>query len=133
MVCLYCSGHTKVTNSRVRRRGLHVWRRRSCQACKAVFTTQEGMLGEHSLVVQKGQRYEPFLRDKLLISLHGSLKHRKKAVRDATGLTDTVVIKLLPYATNGAIPSREIRRQTTETLKNFDEVAALHYQAFHRS
>ncbi len=84
-------------------------------------------------MVKRVSRYEPFLRDKLLLSIYDSLKHRKTAIRDATALTDTVWQKLLPHFSDGAIVLSKIAETTEQILKRFDETAAVHYQAFHRS
>lgn len=131
MVCVYCSGKTKIINSRVQKRLNQKWRRRQCKICLAIFTTLELIDTSSALRVKNNGRYEPFLRDKLFLSVHDSLLHRKTASRDATALTDTVISTLSPYAGVVSIESSEITKTTSQVLKRFDKVAATHYQAFH--
>jgi transcriptional regulator NrdR family protein len=75
----------------------------------------------------------PFSRDKLLISLYGSLQHRRTAIHDADGLTATVISKLTPLARNGIIRSSDIVTVTQVALNRFDSVASVHYEAFNGS
>ncbi len=74
---------------------------------------------------------EPFSRDKLFLSLYDSLKHRKQATNDATGLTDTVITHLYPIIHKGIVTSTNITEVALLTLNRFDKAAATHYQAFH--
>lgn len=131
MKCVYCSGDTKVINSRLNKRANHIWRRRSCLECKAVFTTDESPDFFKSLVVKKAKAVEAFNRDKLFISIYDSLKHRKTAHNDATGLTNTVISKLYPLIDSGSIGQSDITKATQSVLKHFDKVALTHYSAFH--
>lgn len=133
MVCIYCFGETKVNNSRPQKRGNQVWRRRQCLDCKAIFTSVETADLSSALAVKKQHKHlEPFSRDKLLISLYGSLKHRKSAIKDARGLTDTIISQLLASAQAGSLNSKDIQEVVHRTLKRFDGPAAVHYQAFHQ-
>lgn len=133
MVCIYCGSGTKVTNSRPQKRVNGVWRRRQCLSCHTVFTSTEAVDLSGNIRVAKQKRLEPFRRDKLLLSIHDSLKHRKTATDDATGLTDTIIARLYPLMTDSVIQTVDITVITTETLKRFDKVAATHYAAFHET
>lgn len=75
---------------------------------------------------------QPFLRDKLLLSLHRSLQHRPTALSDALGLSNTVISRLLPVARNGQLATSVVATVSLETLRNFDKAAAVSYQAFHQ-
>ena len=132
MVCVYCSGDTQVINSRFQKRVNHVWRRRKCLACGAIFTTHEGVSYAGSLLVQptNGQPV-PFYRDKLFVSVFKSCAHRPSALTDATALTDTILSKLLLKVQQTAISTTDITKTTYQTLQHFDRAAAVHYQAFH--
>jgi transcriptional regulator NrdR family protein len=81
--------------------------------------------------VAEGKRLQAFERDKLLLSIHDSLKHRKTAVRDATGLTDTVISQLYPLMRQTVVEKTGITAVTLVVLKRFDKTAATHYAAFH--
>jgi transcriptional repressor NrdR len=78
MVCIYCGGETKVTNSRLQRRNNQVWRRRECLACQSVFTTHESVELESALSVSQNGRLTPFLPDLLLKELMMALSGPKR-------------------------------------------------------
>lgn len=131
MVCIYCQSETRVVNSRPQKRVNKIWRRRTCTVCGTTFTSLEAVDLTGSVRVRNQKALEPFQRDKLLLTIHDSIKHRKTAYSDATGLTDTVISKLLPAMTDAVVNRNEIVTVTISVLKRFDRVAATHYQAFH--
>ena len=131
MVCLYCGSETSVINSRPQRRTNHIWRRRQCRSCSAIFTTSEMADLFKSLSVKNDKHIQSFSRDKLFMSIHDSLKHRKTAQSDATGLTETVINQLYPHAASGQLTTDDITDCTMKVLKRFDKSAATHYRAFH--
>lgn len=131
MVCIYCGVKTQVINSRPQKRQNHIWRRRECQGCRALFTTSEAPDFLKSLSVRRKKVLQPFSRDKLFLSVHDSLKHRKTAINDATGLTDTIIGKLYPLIASGSLDDREIVLVTVETLDAFEPAAATYYRAYH--
>lgn len=131
MVCIYCSGKTSVTNSRKQKRPNQIWRRRQCQECGAVFTTEERPLTDTSVMILRRGRSEPFSREILLLSLYDSLRHRKTAITDAKALTDTVWSRLLPQIDSATLQRDDLVATTTEVLRRFDKAAATSYHAFH--
>lgn len=132
MVCIYCSEKTHVINSRSQKRMNQVWRRRECFACDAIFTTTESAQYETAWRVRSPQgAQEPFNRDKLLLSLYESCKHRKTALNDATALTETVIKKLLGQVIDGSLERRIIAQTAQVALNRFDKAASVHYAAFH--
>ncbi len=131
MVCLYCSGKTKITNSRHQKRLNQKWRRHTCTDCQAVFTTIESFDPETSLIVQHGKKQLPFQRELLFVSIYESLRHRPQAAKEAKALTDTILAQLLPLATSATLTRQNIVATTAKTLKNFDKAAHTHYLAFH--
>lgn len=131
MVCIYCGNETKVVNSRPQKRLNRVWRRRTCLNCGTTFTSTEAVDLSGSVTVRDIKRLEPFQRDKLLMSIYDSLKHRKSALSDATGLTDTVISQLYPLMSDAVIEKTAITEVTGVVLRRFDKAAATHYQAFH--
>lgn len=131
MVCIYCGNKTQVINSRLQKKPNQVWRRRQCKACQAVFTSLEAVNAETSLIVSSGKHVEPFSRDKLLIDVYDSLRHRKTAISDATALTQTIWNRLQLKIKDASIARDDIAGVTYEVLQRFDKVAATHYQAFH--
>lgn len=133
MVCIYCEGNTEVVNSRPQRKNNQVWRRRHCKTCGAIFSTEESIQHELAWQVRHGSRSQPFSRDKLFLSLYKSCEHRKTALGDAKGLTETVMRKLSPLITDGSVSSRDIVQVAQVALNRFDKAASIRYQAFHRT
>ena len=132
MVCIHCGSDTKVVNSRQQRRNNQVWRRRQCIDCSAVFTTEEAaQFGKSWMVKHKDGAIQAFSRDKLFLSLHKACEHRKSALADAGGLTETIMWKLAPLVSNGILSSRNIAQIVQVALNRFDSAASSAYQAFH--
>lgn len=133
MVCIQCGGETAVSNSRHQKRLNQVWRRRLCKTCGAVFTTEESASYSGSwAVLSPSGALLPFSRDKLLLSLHRSLQHRKSAVTDASALADTVIKKLSSVIKDGRLESQQITHAVQVALNRFDKAASVHYAAFHQ-
>jgi transcriptional regulator NrdR family protein len=133
MVCTYCGSKTEVVNSRHQKRLNQVWRRRHCLNCGAIFSTHEATSYEGSWRVQTATSgLQPFLRDKLLLSVHKSLEHRPDSTTDASAITATIVSQLGQLSDKGLITSKQIIKTVQETLDNFDKPAAVHYAAFHK-
>lgn len=133
MVCIYCGGSTQVSNSRLQKRNNAVWRRRACANCQAIFTTIESTDLSSAVMVNgpKG-RLTPFNRDRLLISVHESCKHRQNALDDALALTQTIVGDIIKtLGTTGAIEKEVISTVSYAVLERFDPVAATVYAAYH--
>ncbi len=132
MVCIYCSGDTRVINSRPKKRTRQTWRRRECKDCESIFTTVESIeLSGSVLVVYGNNDTEPFVREKLYISVYDSLKHRKDAQTSAVALTDTIISKVLPLITNAQVTSSDVAVTTYKILKNFDKPASVFYKSYH--
>lgn len=132
MVCIYCSNKTEVINSRSQKRANSVWRRRHCLECDGIFTTVEAPDLTRSLLVRIDTKHvEAFSRDKLLLSVYDSLRHRKTAVADAESLTATIIGRIYALVEAATIDNTDITATVTQILKRFDKVAATHYTAFH--
>jgi len=132
MICPYCASSTKVTNSRPRSKGLQVWRRRECKKCSNIWTTHEVINPETSHTVTYDKKpSQPLSRDKLFISLMSAVSHRKSALEDSTGLTDTIITKVLALRMAN-IPSAKIGDLVYRTLRNYDKTAAAVYKASRR-
>lgn len=131
MVCIYCAGQTRVTNSRLQKRQNQVWRRRNCQECDAMFTTLEAADLFSAVVATKDRQQQPFSRDTLFISIYEACRHRKSAVNDAAGLTNTVLQHLYPLIQDAALQISDIVRVTTQVLTRYDKAAAVQYAAYH--
>lgn len=134
MVCIHCGSETSVINSRPQKRLNQIWRRRRCNSCDSVFTTQETAHYDAAwLVLGRSGSLEAFSRDKLFISIHKSIQHRSTALSDAGSLTNTVIKKLAAQTQSGAVSSKIIAQIVQVALNRFDKAASSHYQAFHRN
>jgi transcriptional repressor NrdR len=132
MICVFCGGETDVTNSRPSKKSASVWRRRVCVGCRKVFSTREKPdLSLSVRVKKKAKQEEPFSEDKLLMSVHRCLSHRKDALEASRALSDTITSLLLPSARNGLIQRQEIAKITYGVLSRFDKVAAVFYRSHH--
>jgi transcriptional repressor NrdR len=133
MVCIYCGGQTKVTNSRLQKRNNQVWRRRECLSCQAVFTTHETVELESALSVNVNGRLEPFLTDRLLKELMLALRERKDVYTASREVLGTLVRQLLALPQKPVFAPRDISETAAEVLKRFDKRAYLRYVADHPS
>lgn len=134
MVCIYCGSKTDVTNSRPQKRLNRTWRRRECRQCGAVFTTIEAAQLAEGLTVARDTPttgLQPFVRDKLFVSIYASCQHRSEALEDAAALTDTIIGRLSDIQTGGIVASHALRELVHTTLARFDSASAVHYRAFH--
>lgn len=132
MVCIHCGGKTHTNNSRPQKRSNQVWRRRQCLECGAVFTTEE--TADYAAawrVRSKTGALEPFQRDKLFLSLYNACGHRSSAQSDASGLTDTVIAKLMTADLGGVISSTQISQIAQVALNRFDKAASSYYGVRH--
>ena len=77
-------------------------------------------------------RLQPFLRDKLWLSLYKALEHRPKALQESGELCSTVINKLGPLAENGRLAASSISQVAQVALTRFDQAASVYYQAHHR-
>jgi transcriptional repressor NrdR len=133
MDCYICGYDTKVVNSRHQTRLNQVWRRRLCDNCKNIFTTVEKIDLERSMSVKSNTgSINPFLREKLLISINSSLGHRKNHVNEAVAITDTIINKLQNKYKDSLLDLDKIISTTKEVLKNFDTTAEVYYSAYHK-
>ena len=134
MVCIYCKNLTRVVNSRTKARTPSTWRRRRCTKCVAQFSTVELPDFRGSLSVRRDLKHlDPFLRDKLFISIYKALGHRPTALDDTSALANTIISKLLksPQAIDGIILRPQIALVVYETLKRFDTAGSATYKAYH--
>jgi transcriptional regulator NrdR family protein len=132
MLCIYCASTTHIINSRPSRKTLSVWRRRKCKGCRSIFTTRENIDYAGALRIKTAyEPLQPFLRDKLLISVYRSLSHRKTALLDADSLCATIIASLVSQQQKGLLNTEHIIKTTHQILLKFDRAAATHYQAHH--
>lgn len=133
MFCINCfSSSTKVANSRGHKKTPSVWRRRTCSNCGNTFTTYERpSLAENKRISLPGGANDTFNLGRLIISIAGSFLHdADKAKYDSLWLALTVEdILSTEYS---VITPEDIEAVTHQTLKQFDELAAVQYAAKHQ-
>lgn len=133
MVCIYCGSKTSVYNSRPASRVNQIWRRRKCLSCGGIFSTREAADYNAGWSVKNNQhQIEPFIKEKLFVSLLKSLEHRPRAIQEASSLTDTITNKLRVHLKDGILHSQIIIQVSEVALARFDKQACMHYQALHR-
>jgi transcriptional repressor NrdR len=130
MVCIYCGFPTSVVNSRPQQQSNHIWRRRKCDACAAIFTTREApeLSGAYTVRGLSG-KLEPFSRNRLFIDIYDSCKHRASSLDDAEALTQTIIDQLTN--SDGVIGRNAIVETSVKVLERFDPTASLVYLAYH--
>lgn len=132
MECVYCTGSTRVVNSRRQKKTSSIWRRRACRSCSSIFTTLEKPALDQALRVVNGSGgLSPFDNNQLFVDIYLSLGHRRNPVQDAGAITNTVIMKLLKEVKNATVSSSSIKQLTATTLKNFDKAAFVQYVAFY--
>jgi transcriptional repressor NrdR len=132
MECILCGGNTKVTNSRPQTKLNKIWRRRECLKCGAVFTSSEQIdLSKSLLVKNSAGQLEPFITEKLLLSVYDSLKHRETALSDSMALTNTIVHRIFKTLSDSVISRDNVVKISSDVLKKFDRASFMHYTAYH--
>ncbi len=130
MFCPYCTSKSRVINSRHQKRLNSVWRRRQCENCQAIWTTNEQIKGASAFKVLRVGKLEDFAPEKLLIGLYEALKHRKNAEIDAQYIQSTV-IRNIQLNGDPVITIEQIVNECIEVLKNFDKLASELYKTLH--
>ncbi len=135
MFCINCfNPNTSVTNSRPHKKTPSIWRRRHCKACGHTFTTDERPRLSHTQAVwdpkhDKTMVYNP---GKLVISIALAFGHNvAKGKESAWDLMETITA-ILATQFQGSLSTDDITAVTHQTLKNFDEAAALQYAMQHQ-
>lgn len=133
MVCIYCQNKTQVSNSRLQKRNNSIWRRRVCTVCDQIFTTIERADLQSSLTIKSPKGLQPLDRDRLLISIFESCKHRPRALQEASDLTNTVVGNVLQHSSpDGIIEQDALDAIIIAVLERFDTASATIYAAYRK-
>lgn len=133
MFCINCfHKKTSVVNSRPHKKQPSIWRRRHCDQCGATFTTVERPSLSHSPSVHlAGGDKIDFNLGKLLISIADAFSHDPASgQQNALWLAQTVETTLSSQLKT--ITPEDIEAVTHQTLKRFDELAAVQYAAKHQ-
>ena len=133
MFCINCfHKNTSVANSRPHKKQPAVWRRRKCSKCGEIFTTFERpSLADNKPVVLPSGETDIFNLGKLIISINKAFTHAPdEAEYNTLWLAQTIEDTLSTQHT--VITPEDIEAVTHQTLKRFDELAAVQYAAQHQ-
>ncbi|HEX6416779.1 MAG TPA: hypothetical protein VFZ62_04620 [Candidatus Saccharimonadales bacterium] len=133
MFCVNCfNPATAVSNSRPNKKQPLIWRRRRCSHCGTTFTTYERpSLSDNKPVHRPDGTSDVFNLGKLIVSISRAFTHTpSEAGKNSLWLAQTIEDTLsTQYKT---ISVEDIEVVTHQTLKRFDELAAVQYAAQHR-
>ncbi|MBI5788467.1 MAG: transcriptional repressor NrdR [Candidatus Schekmanbacteria bacterium] len=132
MLCPFCNHNgDKVLDSRERKDGLIIRRRRECLECHKRFTTYERIEDIPAMVVKKDTRREPFDRSKLLNGLLRACEKRPISMTTLDEIADEVEQALHEKA-GKEISSAEIGEMVINRLYNLDEIAYVRFASVYR-
>lgn len=132
MISVYSIHHaTRVSNSRPHKTQPVVWRRRTDTTTGQAFTTYERpALAENKPLQKSDGTVDTFNLGRLILSISQSFTHNQQAAQyDSLWLAQTVELKL--SLASGSLTPELITDTTHQTLKQFDELAAIQYAAKH--
>jgi transcriptional repressor NrdR len=133
MFCVNCfHSSTNVANSRPNKKQPLVWRRRRCPNCNTTFTTYERpSLSDNKPIHRPNGAIDSFNLGKLIVSISRAFSHAPAdAGKNSLWLAQTVEDTLSTQYK--VISTEDIEVVTHQTLKRFDELAAVQYAAQHR-
>ena len=128
MVCIYCKKSTKVTNTRPRKGGWSVWRRRWCPECLIAFTTLENIPLTSVITIKNADgSLRSMSYGQIFISVHKALGASQQAIQEAEYLTSNIIDKL--FEQQQAVLSVDfVQQQIFETLTLYQPKAGQRYQ-----
>lgn len=132
MVCLNCGHETRVSNSRPQKRANNIWRRRVCPLCKHIYTSIEQFDLSLAWHVQSAHGIpQPFLRDRLFVSILEVCDGQPAPYETAAALTATSIHKLQRLAGQEPLDTAMIAHITATVLKRFQPLLAVRYASMH--
>jgi len=132
MFCINCfNKSTRVSNTRPSKKQPHIWRRRSCSECEAVFTTRErpSLADNKSVILPSGEKDE-FNLGKLILSISRAFTHNKHEAEYSTLWLAQTIEDILSTEQETITPE-DIEATAHHVLKQYDELAAIQYAAQH--
>ncbi len=132
MKCPFC-GHLedKVVDSRAKREGAAIRRRRECLRCGGRFTTYEYVEITPLVVLKNDGRNEPFDRGKLKQGINIAFTKRPVSTEVIESLVTDIEEKCYGLGRQ-QVTSEEIGEMVMEKLKGVDEVAYIRFASVYR-
>ena len=133
MKCPFC-GHleNKVVDSRLRREGDVIRRRRECLSCERRFTTHERVEDILPMVIKKDNRREPFDRKKITDGIVKACEKRSVSMDAIEAMVDRIERKFQDRMEK-EIQSDEIGEAVMQVLHETDDVAYVRFASVYRS
>lgn len=133
MKCPFC-GHleNKVVDSRLRREGDVIRRRRECLSCERRFTTHERVEDILPMVIKKDNRREPFDRKKITDGIVKACEKRSVSMDTIETMVDRIERKFQDRMEK-EIQSDEIGEAVMQVLHETDDVAYVRFASVYRS
>lgn len=133
MKCPFC-GHVedKVVDSRLRREGDAIRRRRECLSCQRRFTTHERVEDILPMVIKKDSRREPFDRKKIMDGIVRACEKRSVSMDTIESIVDRIERKFQDRMEK-EIRSQEIGEEVMKALHETDDVAYVRFASVYRS
>lgn len=133
MKCPFC-GHleNKVVDSRLRREGDVIRRRRECLSCERRFTTHERVEDILPMVIKKDNRREPFDRKKITDGIVKACEKRSVSMDAIEAMVDRIERKFQDRMEK-EIQSEEIGEAVMQVLHETDDVAYVRFASVYRS
>jgi transcriptional repressor NrdR len=130
--CPYCgSVDNNVMDSRFRREGNVIRRRRKCNGCKKRFTTYERIEEHAPLVVKKDGRREAFDRNKLLMGIQKACEKRPVSLERMDEAISEIEQQLQELGER-EVPAKEIGELVMRKLHDLDKVAYVRFASVYR-
>ena len=137
MKCIYCEHkQTSVVNSRKGKGQEDVWRRRSCEGCKQVFTTSESFSYDSLFVVKRNLTRKRFMYEKLFASiLMSTLGEKDTDMGDMATFSKQItekVVKDLFLFNSKYVSTKDIIKSTYHQLSLSNDFFAKKYAMYSR-
>jgi len=122
----------KVVDSRLRREGDVIRRRRECLACERRFTTHERVEEILPMVIKKDNRREPFDRGKIRKGIVRACQKRGVSMDIIETMVEQIERKFQERMEK-EIKSQEIGEEVMRLLHDTDDVAYVRFASVYRS
>lgn len=132
MRCPFCNAdETKVIDSRSKRDGLVIRRRRVCEDCEGRFTTYEEIGDLLPMVIKKDHSREVFNRQKIIRGIIQACQKRPISAETIEAIAIDIERHLM-QSSEKEIESRRIGEEVMHRLQQLDQVAYIRFVSVYR-
>ncbi|MBP7372763.1 MAG: transcriptional repressor NrdR [Opitutaceae bacterium] len=132
MRCPKCTSiEDKVVDSRARKEGNTIRRRRECAECGHRYTTIESLVRDGMMVIKRDGRREDFDREKLMHAVRAACHKRPVDLEQLTMLVDDV-LDAMEASYDAEIPSNAIGDAVMQRLRKIDQVAYVRFASVYK-